>query len=102
MNAISLLVAMFLAGICDATPHIHRQDGQVFRVTTWACRGKPELAVWERRCPKEGHSEEQGWWGRPFLLMREDGKGFYLNRFGEAMAGLHVDVDEVYIPSCDV
>lgn len=102
MDAISLLVSIFLVGLCQPTPHVHHASGQVYRVTTWTCHNRPEIAVWERRCPKDGTDPDGGWWTRPFLLLREDGKGFYLNKFGEAIAGEHVDANDVYIPSCDV
>lgn len=101
MDAISLIIALFLEGSCVSTFHLHPQDGHTFRVTIWECQGKPELAVWQRKCPRRDSGDE-GWWSRPFLLMRQDGKGFYLNKFGEVMSGLHVDMDDMYLPSCDV
>jgi len=66
-----------------------------YQVTTYRCVTHT-FKVWQRFC-----AEGRGFYSRPFMIEEtHTGEGFYLNRFGEIMAGVRVELGEVYIPAC--
>ena len=98
MTATELIVALFLSMSCtmgaiDQTILSH----ETYQVTTYRCVSHT-FKVWQRFC-----NEGRGYYSRPFLIEEtKTGQGFYLNRFGEIMAGQRVDMNQLYIPSCGV
>lgn len=96
VTATELIIALFLSMSCTmASIDQTVLSKETFQVTTYRCVTHT-FKVWQRFC-KEG----QGFYSRPFLIEEtHSGQGFYLNRFGEIMAGQNVSMDTVYVPSC--
>lgn len=68
---------------------------ETYQMTTYRCVTHT-FKVWQRFC-REG----QGFYSRPFLIEEtHSGESFYLNRFGEVMAGKRIELGEVYVPHC--
>jgi hypothetical protein len=101
MDAISLILALFLSGHCTDKAIVVRQEGETYQITTITCQDQRAWTVWARQCPQPAVKGQPTWWSRPFLLVGPDGSGFYLNKFAEVMAGHHVELDHVYFPSCE-
>lgn len=102
VDAISLIVGLFLAGSCTSTAESIDQGGRTYQVVEWTCEApRQTVYVWMRQCPLTAAPSDATWWSRPFLLIdTRSGEGFYLNRFAEVMAGHQVEMDEVYVPDC--
>lgn len=110
MDAIWLMVLLFLNGnaLCEADPAtLTKLGGQTYQVLQWTC-GDKQFQVWQRWCPMNDPpgvepSPPRGYWSRPYYLEEtRSGHGFYLNRFAEIHAGIHIDVEEIYRPPCGV
>ena len=96
MTATELIIALFLSMSCTMTD-IQQQDlsKQTYQVTTYRCVTHT-FKVWQRFC-----NEGQGYYSRPFLIEEtHTGEGFYLNQFGEIMAGQRVEMNQLYVPAC--
>lgn len=96
MNATELIVSLFLTMSCYTTDVRETKIGaDTFKVTAYNCITHT-FTTWQRFCA-EGH----GFWGRVFMIREQTtGETFYVNRFGEIMAGQFVAVDEIYLPAC--
>lgn len=96
MNATELVIALFLSASCTMTDIQQTVlSKETYQVTSYRCLTHT-FAVWQRFC-KDG----QGYFSRPFLITeKHTGESFYLSRFGEIMAGVHVEISEVYQPMC--
>lgn len=96
MTATELVIALFLSASCSMADITETKLGRdLYQITTYHCLTH-EFKVWQRFC-REG----RGFYSRPFLIQEaRTGESFYLNRFGEVMAGRYVEVGEVYMPAC--
>ena len=96
MNATELIVALFLSAGCYTLDVADTKvSGQSYRTATYRCLTHT-FQTWQQWCPVG-----RGFYGRVFLIKEiNTGEGFYLNRFGEVMGGIQVDVNEIYKPTC--
>lgn len=96
MTATELIIALFLSMSCTMTSIDETTlNKDTYQVTTYRCVTHT-FTVWQRFC-----HEGRGFYSRPFLINEtHSGESFYLNRFGEVMAGVRVELAEVYIPAC--
>jgi hypothetical protein len=101
MDAISLILTLFLSGGCSSTENHVKHNNETHQVTTLTCQGQQVWTVWQRQCPQPVVKGQPTWWSRPFLLVAQDGSGFYLNQFAEVQAGHQVALDHVYYPACE-
>jgi len=96
VNATELIIAIFFTAGCYVTDiQETRLSGQPFKVTSYRC-APHDFRTWQRWC-----AVGQGFWGRVFLIQESHtAEAFYLNRFGEVMAGSNVTIQDVYLPAC--
>jgi len=95
MDALALIVSLFLGGCAHGQPEAVVIDGHGYSVERYTCAADRHYEVWHRQC-------QGGYLSRPFLLKaQESGQGFYMNRFAEVHSGWHVRLDEVYFPACE-
>jgi len=96
VTATELIIALFLSMSCTMAEIDQTVlSKETYQVTTYRCVTHT-FKVWQRFC-KEG----RGFYSRPFMIEEtHTGETFYLSRFGEVMAGVRVELGEVYIPAC--
>lgn len=98
MTATELIIALFLSMSCTITAIDETVlSKETYQITSYRCTTQT-FKVWQRFC-----HEGRGYYSRPFLITEtHTGESFYLNRFGEIMAGIRIEIGEVYIPTCGV
>lgn len=96
MTATELIIALFLSMSCTMSAVDETViSKETYQVTTYRCVTHT-FKVWQRFC-----NEGRGYYSRPFYITEtHTGESFYLSRFGEIMAGVRVELDEVYVPAC--
>ena len=96
MTATELIIALFLSMSCSMSAIDQTVLSQeTYQITTYRCV-KHTFKVWQRFC-----NEGRGYYSRPFLVEEtHSGESFYLGRFGDIMAGIHVSMSEVHVPAC--